>query len=184
MLGQVPKAAKKPACTETFNGQQVSIVNKGCPTPKSKNCTFDSKGNYVCGNGIGNGNGSNGNGNGKGNGNGNGKNPTPTSTCDPNNDPNCSGQNPTPTSTCDPNNNPNCSGQNPTPTSTCQNPNNPSCTGGGGGGLTGNTTNIPTATTAQAGVAVGSGLMILPASLVWTMVSRRQRRKKRAGRAE
>ena len=55
-----PKAAKKSHCTETFNGQTVSIVEKGCPTPKSKNCTFDSKDNWVCGNGIGNGNNGNG----------------------------------------------------------------------------------------------------------------------------
>ena len=57
LLGPVPKAAKKANCTETFNGQTVSIVEKGCPTPKSKNCTFDSKDNWVCGSGIGNGNG-------------------------------------------------------------------------------------------------------------------------------
>jgi membrane peptidoglycan carboxypeptidase len=168
LLGTVPKAAKKPACTETFNGQQVSIVTKGCPTPKSKNCTFDSKDNYVCGNGLGNGNGNNGNGNGNGNGN-----PTPTSTCQNQNDPNCSGNNPTPTSTCDPNTQ-NCFGNNPTPTSTCD-PNTQSCNGVNSGSIT------ATAPATQAGLAVG-GLMILPGSLLWTTVSRR--RKRHAGRAE
>jgi hypothetical protein len=41
-----------------------------------------------------------------------------------------------------------------------------------------------TAPDPQAGLAVGGGLLILPGSFVWTTVSRRQRRKKRAGRAE
>ena len=105
-------------------------------------------------------------------------NPTPQQNCqqDSFGNQDCNGNNPNPGNTCDPNNDPNCFGQNPTPTDTGG--------GGGNGGFSGNTTNTPTATTAQAGVAVGSGLMILPASLVWTTVSRRQRRKKRAGRAE
>jgi membrane peptidoglycan carboxypeptidase len=170
MLGKVPKAAKKPACTEMFNGQKVSIVTKGCPTPKSKTCTFDSKDNYVCGNGIGN-------------GNGNGQNPNPTPTCQNQNDPNCFGQNPTPTptSTCDPND-PTCFGQNPTPTSTC-NPNDPTCNGNGGGGFN-NGSATATAPATQAGLAVGGGLLILPGSFVWTVVSRRRRRGRRAGKAE
>jgi len=172
MLGKVPKA--KPVCSKNVHGHKISVAGKGCPNPTpQQNCQQDSFGNQDC----------------------NGNNPNPGNTCDPNNDPNCFGQNPNPTSTCDPNNDPNCFGQNPTPTSTCDPNNDPNCfgqnptptdTGGGGGngGFSGNTTNTPTATTAQAGVAVGSGLMILPASLVWTTVSRRQRRKKRAGRAE
>ena len=101
MLGKVPKAAKKPACTETFNGQRVSIITKGCPTPKSKTCTFDSKGNYVCGNGIGKGN------------NGNGQNPDPTATCQFQGDPTCGPggfQNPTPTATCQFQGDPTCNG--------------------------------------------------------------------------
>jgi membrane peptidoglycan carboxypeptidase len=171
LLGTVPKAAKKPTCTETFNGQKVSIVTKGCPTPRSQNCTTDSKNNIVCGNGIGNGNNGNGNGNGN-NGNGNGQNPNPTPTCQNQNDPNCFGNNPTPTSTCDPNNQ-NCFGNNPTPTSTCD-PNNQSCNG----------STTATAPATQAGLAVGDGLLILPGSFVWTVVSRRRRRGRRAGKAE
>jgi membrane peptidoglycan carboxypeptidase len=175
LLGNVPKAAKKPVCTEMFNGQKVSILTKGCPTPKSQNCTTDSKNNVVCGNGIDNGNNGNGN-NGNGNGNnGNGNNGNGNPTCNPN-DPTCSGNNPTPTSTCDPTNQ-NCSGGNPT--STC-NPNDPTCNGNGGGVNNGSAT--PTAPATQAGLTVGGGLMILPGSLLWTTVSRR--RKKRAGRAE
>jgi membrane peptidoglycan carboxypeptidase len=171
MLGNVPKA--KPVCTKQVHGHKIHIPGKGCPDPTpQQNCQQDTFGNQDC----------------------NGNNPNPGNTCDPNNDPNCFGQNPTPTSTCDPNNDPNCFGQNPTPTNTCDPNNDPNCfgqnptptdNGGGGGGNGGglNTiTNTPTANTAEAGVAVGGGLVILPASLAWTTVSRR--RKQRAGRAE
>jgi membrane peptidoglycan carboxypeptidase len=165
LLGQVTKAAKKPGCTETFNGQTVSIVMKGCPTPKSKNCTFDSKHNWVCGNGIGNGNngnGNNGNGNnGNGNGNGNGTKPTPTATCQFQGDPTCG------------------SGgfQSATPTPTCQFQGDPTCNGNSPN------TSTPTASTTQGGLAIGGGLTALPGSLLWTTMSRR-RRKKRAAAAE
>jgi membrane peptidoglycan carboxypeptidase len=169
MLGTVPKA--KPVCSKNVRGHKIPIAGKGCPNPTpQQNCQQDPFGNQNC----------------------NGNNPNPGNTCDPNNDPNCNGQNPNPTNTCDPNNDPNCNGQNPTPTSTCDPNNDPTCLGqnptptatSGGGGVNGNATITPTATTVQAGVAVGSGLMILPASLVWTTMSRRQRRKKRAGREE
>ena len=158
MLGKVPKP--KPVCTRQVHGHKVQIGGKGCPNPApQQTCQQNRFRNQNC----------------------SGPNPTPTSTCDPNIDPNCSGPNPTPTSTCDPNIDPNCSGPDPTPTNTCQKPNN--CFGGGTG-LSVNASITPTADTAEAGVAVGSGLMILPASLVWTTVSQRRRRKKRAGRAE
>ncbi len=162
LMGQVTKAAKKSHCTETFNGQTVSIVMKGCPTPASKNCTFDSKDNWVCGNGIGNGNNGNGN-NGNGNGNGNGNNPTPTATCQFQGDP-----------TCGPG-----GFQTPTPTATCQFQGDPTCNGG-------NSPNnsTPTASTTQGGLAIGGGLMALPGSLLWTTTSRRRRHKKRAAKAE
>jgi membrane peptidoglycan carboxypeptidase len=163
MLGPVPKAAKKKACTETFNGQQVSIVMKGCPTPQSKNCTLDTKDNYVCGNGLGNGN----NGNGNGNGNGNNPNPNPTCTTDNNGNTTCSG------------------GATPTASPTCQFPGDPTCNnnGNGGGGNSPNSS-TPTASTAQGGLVVGGGLTALPGSLLWATTSRRRRRKKRAATAE
>jgi membrane peptidoglycan carboxypeptidase len=159
MLGKVPKA--KPVCTRNVHGHKIHIGGKGCPDPTpQQNCQQDTFGNQNC----------------------NGNNPNPGNTCDPNNDPTCFGQNPTPTNTCDPNNDPTCFGQSPTPTG----PGGGGGAGGGGGGGAGlsNTANTPTATAVQAGVAVGSGLLILPASLVWTTASRRRRRKQRAGRAE
>jgi membrane peptidoglycan carboxypeptidase len=159
MLGTVPKAAKKKACTETFNGQQVSIVTKGCPTPQSKNCTFDTKDNYVCGNGIGNGN------NGNGNGNGNNPSPNPTCTTDNNGNTTCSG------------------GATPSASPTCQFPGDPTCNGLGGGGNAPNSS-TPTASTTQGGLVVGGEVTALPGSLLWATTSRRRRRKKRAATAE
>jgi membrane peptidoglycan carboxypeptidase len=179
MLGTVPKA--KPVCSKKVHGHKVAVAGKGCPNPSQQNCQQDTFGNQTC---NGNGNGNNQQCQNQNDPNCSG-NPTPTSTCDPNNDPNCSG-NPTPTSTCDPNNDPNCSG-NPTPTSTCDPNNDPNCSGGGGGGGGGggrNNSNSVTAPDPQAGLAVGGGLLILPGSFVWTVVSRRRRRGKHAGTAE
>jgi len=149
LMGPITKkAAKKPGCTETFDGQTVSIVEKGCPTPQSKNCTFDTKDNYVCGDGIGNGN-NNGNGNNGNNGNGNNGNGN-----------NGNGNN---------GNGNNGNNGTATPTST-------DTTGGGGGG--GNNGGTPTTGATQGGLAVGGGLLVLPGSLLWTTVSRRRRKKR------
>jgi membrane peptidoglycan carboxypeptidase len=178
MLGKVPK--QKPVCSKNVHGHKVSVAGKGCPNPTpQQNCQQDTFGNQTC-------NGNNPQCQDQNDPNCSGQNPTPTSTCDPNNDPNCSGQNPTPTSTCDPNNDPNCSGQNPTPTSTCDPNNDPTCNGNGngnGGGFNNGSTTA-TAPATQAGLAVGGGLLILPGSFVWTVVSRRRRRGRRAGKAE
>jgi membrane peptidoglycan carboxypeptidase len=185
MLGTVPKA--KPVCSKNVHGHKVAVAGKGCPNPNQQNCQQDTFGNQTC---NGNGNGNNQQCQNQNDPNCSG-NPTPTSTCDPNNDPNCSGN---PTSTCDPNNDPNCSG-NPTPTSTCDPNNDPNCNGngngnggGGGGGGGGNggfgNGNAVLVPDPQAGLAVGGGLLILPGSFVWTVVSRRRRRGKHAGTAE
>jgi membrane peptidoglycan carboxypeptidase len=117
--------------------------------------------------------------------------PTPTPTCsyDQNGNYSCSGggTTPTPTPTCsyDQNGNYSCSGgggtATPTASATCQYQGDPTCNGNT---FTGNSSSTPTATGAQAGLAVGGGLMILPGSLLWTTMSRRRRRKKRADTAE
>jgi membrane peptidoglycan carboxypeptidase len=175
LLGTVPKAKKKATCTETFNGQQVSIVTKGCPTPKStSDCTMDSKGNYVCANG-------------------NGNNATPTSTatatCQYQGDPTCaSGQQPGCTYDSSDGQYDICNGATATPTatSTCSYDSSDGqydiCNGTNGG--SGQSVSASTVSGSQAGLAVGGGLMILPGSLLWTTMSRRRRRKRRAGAAE
>jgi membrane peptidoglycan carboxypeptidase len=161
-VGKLPP--KKPTVNCMIHGHKKKINGKSCPTPTpDPTCTFDDTGNLQCPDGAtppsnctSDGNGNLQCDNGNGNGNGNGSNPT--STCDPNQS-DCTGANPT--STCDPNVS--------------------DCTGTNFGN---NLSNSPTPATTQATPTADGALLILPGSFLWTTMSRRRRRKQRAGRAE
>jgi membrane peptidoglycan carboxypeptidase len=77
-------------------------------------------------------------------------------------------------------------GATPTPTPTCSYPGEQNCsssgtgTGGNGTTPTGVSTNAVTASSTKAGLAAGGALVALPGSFLWTVMSRR-RRKRRAG---
>ncbi|HEX3714587.1 MAG TPA: transglycosylase domain-containing protein [Trebonia sp.] len=105
----------------------------------------------------------------------------------------CPTQTPAPTPTCSypgEQNQDGCTtgsaGATPTPTPTCSYPGEQNCsssgtgTGGNGTTPTGVSTNAVTASSTKAGLAAGGALVALPGSFLWTVMSRR-RRKRRAG---
>ena len=181
MLGKVPQA--KPVCSKNVHGHKISIAGKGCPnTNQNQNCTSGAFGNQDC-------NGNNG--------------ATPTVTCDPNSDPNCT-LNSDGTVTCDPNSDPNCetvSTPSGTPTATvpCDPNVDHSCTVNSDGTVTCDPNADPDCTTVStnsvsssvqvtpespAGAnTLGGVALLLPSPLLLTPVSRRRKRRGRAGRA-
>jgi membrane peptidoglycan carboxypeptidase len=160
LLGKVTKP--KPTVTCTVNGHKKKISGKSCPTQDNGNnatptCTSDQNGNVQCSNGA---------------------------TCTYNQSGNLTCDNGA-TCTSDQSGNLTCTGAGATPTATatCQNPNDPACSSSNGNN-NGTSTSTPTVSSTQGGLAIGGGLMLLPGSLLWTTMSRRRQRKKRAGKAE
>jgi membrane peptidoglycan carboxypeptidase len=155
MLGQVPNA--KPTVDCMVNGHKKKINGKACPaqTP-AQTCTQDQNGNVQCPDGT-------------------------TCSYDQNGNLTCDNG-----ATCaqDQNGNLTCGGG---AASAANNGNgNGNGNNGNGNGNNGNGNgngNGATATATQGGAAVG-GQMILPGWLLWTTMSRRRRRKNRAGTAE
>jgi membrane peptidoglycan carboxypeptidase len=89
------------------------------------------------------------------------------------------GSTPSPSATCQYQGDPTCNGATPSPSSTCQNPGDPACATAS---TNGSGTSIPTtASSTQAGLAVGGGLAALPGagSALWAAKSRRRRRRPR-----
>jgi membrane peptidoglycan carboxypeptidase len=166
LLGPLP--AKKPSVTCTVNGKRKKINAKTCPTPTPA--------------------------------------PTPTATCQYQGDPTCGpgGYQPTPnpTSSCsyDPSDGQfdDCTSSgspDPSPSPTCSYDSSDNqfddCSGdgngnggGGNGNGGGNGDSISATPLTSTGPAVAGGVLILPGTLLFTSVSRRRRRNKRARKAE
>jgi membrane peptidoglycan carboxypeptidase len=175
---QVGKIAPpKISCWE--NGKQVKVQAKTCPTPTPtvscgwdqqdgqndlcSTCSYDQSDGQMD----------------------NCTNPTPSQSCSYDQQDGqydlCSST-PSPSATCQYQGDPTCASAtaSPTPTPTCSYVGETSCSTPLGG-LTGNGTSTPAATSTKAGLAVGGGLAVLPGagSMLWATTSRRRRRRRR-----